>query len=81
MILDELPPQARKVAELLLQGCDNPEIAKELGIAERTVKAHLNKTFLRFQIQGGVKRVKLATFLYRRMRCEEIETNSAPRKH
>lgn len=80
MILDELPPQERKVAELLLQGCDNPEIAKELGIAERTVKAHLNKTFLRFEIRDGIKRVKLATFLYRRMVCERLETNSRRKK-
>lgn len=80
MILDELPPQERRVAELLLQGCDNPEIAKELGIAERTVKAHLNKTFMRFEIRDGIKRVKLATFLYRRMACERLETNSRRKK-
>jgi hypothetical protein len=34
---------------------------KELAIAHRTVKAHVHKMFLRFQISGGVKRVKLAT--------------------
>ncbi|MBZ5614069.1 MAG: helix-turn-helix transcriptional regulator [Acidobacteriia bacterium] len=51
---------------MLLQGCDNSEIAKDLNIAERTVKAHLNRLFLRFGIKGGIKRVKLATLFYRR---------------
>ncbi len=53
------------VAALLLQGCENQEIADKLGIARRTVKAHFNRMFLRYQITSGVKRVKLAVLLYR----------------
>jgi DNA-binding CsgD family transcriptional regulator len=62
----ELRPREQQVVELLLQGCDNDEISKQLNMARRTVKAHFNRLFSRFGISGGVKRVKLATLLYRR---------------
>src|SRR5437879_7983415 len=69
-----LRPRERQVVELLLQGCDNDEISKQLNMARRTVKAHFNRLFTRFGINGGVKRVKLATLLYRRQLCSEEET-------
>ena len=58
-----LRPREQQVVELLLQGCDNDEISKQLNMARRTVKAHFNRLFLRFGITGGVKRVNLATLL------------------
>ncbi len=62
-----LTPREQQIAELLLlQGCNNDEIAKQLNMARRTVKAHFNRLFVRFGITSGVKRVKLATLLYRR---------------
>src|SRR5712692_8298714 len=61
-----------QIAELLLQGCDNAEIASQLKMARRTVKAHFNRLFLRFGITGGIKRVKLATLLYRRQACQQM---------
>lgn len=64
-----LGPRERQIVELLLQGCDNAEIATQLKMARRTVKAHFNRLFLRFGITGGIKRVKLATLLYRRQAC------------
>src|SRR5580692_8923001 len=64
-----LGPREQQIAELLLQGCDNDEIAKQLKMARRTVKAHFNRLFLRFNITSGIKRVKLATLLYRRQLC------------
>lgn len=64
-----LAPREKQIAELLLQGCSNEEIAQHLNIALRTVKAHFNRLFLRFGITGGIKRVKLATLLYRRQLC------------
>src|ERR1700722_11253957 len=64
-----LGPREQQIAELLLQGCDNAEIARQLKMARRTVKAHFNRLFLRFAITGGIKRVKLATLLYRRQTC------------
>jgi DNA-binding NarL/FixJ family response regulator len=70
-------PRERQIIELLLQGCDNSEIARDLKIAERTVKAHFNRLFLRFGIKGGIKRVKLATLLYRRQLWQEREQTVA----
>jgi hypothetical protein len=66
-----LGPREQQIAELLLQGCDNAEIAAQLKMARRTVKAHFNRLFLRFGINSGIKRVKLATTLYRRQLCVE----------
>src|ERR1700690_2943614 len=66
-----LGPREKQIVELLLQGCDNAEIAKQLKMARRSVKAHFNRLFLRFGINDGIKRVKLATLLYRRQLCSE----------
>jgi DNA-binding NarL/FixJ family response regulator len=66
-----LGPREQQIVELLLQGCDNAEIASQLKMARRTVKAHFNRLFLRFGINGGIKRVKLATLLYRRQLCSQ----------
>ena len=67
-----LGPREQQIVELLLQGCDNAEIATQLKMARRTVKAHFNRLFLRFGITGGIKRVKLATLLYRRQSCLQM---------
>jgi DNA-binding NarL/FixJ family response regulator len=61
-----LGPRERQIVELLLQGCVNAEIARELKMAPRTVKVHFNRLYLRFGISDGIKRVKLATLMYRR---------------
>jgi hypothetical protein len=74
----QLGPREQQIAELLLQGCDNDEIAKQLNMARRTVKAHFNRLFLRFGITGGIKRVKLATLLYRRQQQCSNGTVSDP---
>jgi DNA-binding NarL/FixJ family response regulator len=68
-----LGPREQQIVELLLQGCDNAEIASQLKMARRTVKAHFNRLFLRFGITGGIKRVKLATLLYRRQTCLQVD--------
>jgi DNA-binding NarL/FixJ family response regulator len=74
---DLVGPRERQIIDLLLQGCDNSEIARDLNIAERTVKAHFNRLFLRFGIKGGIKRVKLATLLYRRQLWLERQQTAA----
>jgi DNA-binding NarL/FixJ family response regulator len=61
-----LGPREQQVVDLLLQGCDNAEIASQLKMALRTVKMHFNRLYLRFGITSGIKRVKLATLLYRK---------------
>jgi hypothetical protein len=68
-----LGPRDQQIIELLLQGCDNGEIAKQLKMARRTVKARFNRLFLRFGITTGIKRVKLATFFYRRQLCMQAD--------
>ena len=60
-----LARRERQVVNLLLEGCDNVEIAKQLRIAHRTVKACFSRLYLRFGITSGIKRVKLATLVYR----------------
>ncbi len=60
-----LSPRQRQIADLLLQGCGNAEIAEVLKMNRRTVKAHFKRLFLQFRISDGIKRVKLATLLYR----------------
>src|SRR5260370_25474553 len=72
-------PRDRQIIDLLLQGCDNGEIARDLNMAERTVKAHFNRLFLRFGIKGGIKRVKLATLLYRRQLWLERQQTAGDR--
>jgi DNA-binding NarL/FixJ family response regulator len=71
-----LGPREQQIVELLLQGCDNAEIASQLKMARRTVKAHFNRLFLRFGITGGIKRVKLATLLYRRQACLQVPVDA-----
>lgn len=61
-----LGPREKQIVALLLQGCDNDDIARTLNIARRTVKAHFNRMFARFGIRDGIKRVKLAILMYRR---------------
>jgi DNA-binding NarL/FixJ family response regulator len=70
---ERLGPREQQMVELLLQGCDNAEIAAQLKMALRTVKAHFHRLFLRFGITGGIKRVKLATLLYRRQTCLKLD--------
>lgn len=54
----------KQILRLLLQGCDNATIAKELGIAIGTIKTACNKLFLKFQIHDGAKRVQLAVLFF-----------------
>lgn len=63
----KLGPRETQIVDLLLQGCDNKEISQLLKMARRTVKAHFNRLFMRYGLHDfkGIKRVKLATTLYR----------------
>jgi DNA-binding NarL/FixJ family response regulator len=61
----DLSPRQVAIMEMVCQGAGNFEIADKLGCKARTVKAHMNRTFIRFGITNGIKRVKLATRLYR----------------
>src|SRR5439155_948326 len=45
-----LTRRERQVVNLFLEGCENIDIARQLGIAHRTVKACFNRLYLRFGI-------------------------------
>jgi len=64
----------QQVIELLLQGCEDSEIASQLHVAKRTIKMNMNVLFRRFKISGGIKRVKLAVILYR----IQVRQNATP---
>lgn len=74
----QLSPREQQVIELLLLGCDNAEIARELKITRRTVKAHFNRLFLRFGLNHGIKRVKLATMMYRSQASQPMNIAEVP---
>ncbi len=46
----ELSPREREVLQLVVEGLANKQIARRLGIAERTVKAHLTAIFQRIGV-------------------------------
>ena len=46
----ELSQREREVLELVTQGLANKQIARRLGISERTVKAHLTNIFQRIGV-------------------------------
>lgn len=56
-----------QVIELLLQGCENEDIARELRLSPRTIKAILNRLYTRYGVSDSryIKRVRLAVKLYR----------------
>lgn len=54
---DGLSPREREVLRLLAVGRSNREIARTLGITERTVKAHLHRVF---RVLGATDRVQAA---------------------
>jgi DNA-binding NarL/FixJ family response regulator len=64
-ITQAISDREKQVAAGVLSCMSNAEIAKEINVAERTVKMYVNRLFLRHGIKTGVKRVKLATLLYR----------------
>ncbi len=61
-LLEGLTARQRLTAELLSRGASNREIAAQLNISERTVKAHLTETF---RYLGVSDRVQLALLLKR----------------
>ena len=56
--LENLTPRQRDVLQCILRGLSNKEIARELDIAEGTVKIHLAALFAQFAARN---RTELAT--------------------
>jgi DNA-binding CsgD family transcriptional regulator len=59
--IDSLTPRERQVLMLLSHAADNREISRRLGIAERTVKAHLTNLMAKIKVTG---RTEAALFAY-----------------
>lgn len=72
-VLGIMGPRERRICELVVLGARPVDIAKDLRMAPRTVKAHLNRLYLRFGIVDGVKGVKLAVLLFRSKRRTEAK--------
>jgi DNA-binding NarL/FixJ family response regulator len=68
IVASEPNPRELEILKLLMRGYDNAEIATELHIARRTVKAHFNRMFIRYGIVDGFKRVKLVRMFYARLK-------------
>ena len=52
---DDLTPREEEVLRLVGQGLANKQIARRLGIGERTVKAHLTSVFQRLGVSDRVQ--------------------------
>lgn len=50
VLMDELSYREREVLGLVTEGMANKQIARRLGISERTVKAHLTNIFQRIGV-------------------------------
>jgi DNA-binding NarL/FixJ family response regulator len=84
-MIEKTPPRPvvlhareKQIINLLLQGCENKDIAKELCITSRSVKYHFERLFLRFGVTNGIKRVKLAMICHRRQQQCPTFTETVP---
>lgn len=50
-----LSPRERQVALAVAAGASNKEVAREMGITERTIKAHLSSVFERLRVRDRVQ--------------------------
>jgi DNA-binding NarL/FixJ family response regulator len=46
----DLTPREREVLDLLAAGCRNHEIARRLGMSEKTVRNHVSQVLLKLQV-------------------------------
>lgn len=58
-----LTPREREVFNLVVRGKLNKQIAHELGISERTIKAHRHSTMEKFKVESLAELVSLAEAL------------------
>ena len=65
MRLEMLSERERQIALLVVKGLTNKAIAKELGVAEGTVKVHLRTMYQKF---GIYRRAKLAVEIQSELR-------------
>jgi DNA-binding NarL/FixJ family response regulator len=56
----ELTKREREVADLVVRGQSNKEIAHELGVTEGTVKLHLHNVFTKTKVTNRARLVSRA---------------------
>lgn len=56
-LTDSLSERERSVAQLVAAGMSNKQIARELGITERTVKAHISAIFRKMDVRDRLQLV------------------------
>jgi FixJ family two-component response regulator len=61
--LGELSPREREVMELVIAGRLNKQIAGDLGISEKTVKAHRGRVMVKFGARSVAELVKMCSEL------------------
>lgn len=73
----ELTSRQRDVLRLLSRGYSNSEIARSLGVAEGTVKVHVNAAFRMLRVHNRVQAAAaFRTYLQERERINENEAGS-----
>jgi len=55
---NNLTPMEKKVLQLVINACTNNEIAEELGITQRTVKAHISSIYKKLGVRTRVQCIK-----------------------
>lgn len=58
-LLERLTPRERQIVRIISTGASNKEIASQLSISEKTVKAHLTDIFRKFAVSDRVHLVLL----------------------
>jgi RNA polymerase sigma factor (sigma-70 family) len=58
--VEKLTPREREVFELVIRGLTNKHVARSLGCAERTIKAHRQRVMEKMQVQSLAELVSLA---------------------
>jgi DNA-binding NarL/FixJ family response regulator len=54
-VVTDLSQREREVLTLVTEGLANKQVARRLGISERTVKAHLTNVFQRIKVTDRVQ--------------------------
>jgi two-component system nitrate/nitrite response regulator NarL len=60
-VLDSLSPRERDILRGIARGVSNKEIGRELGIAETTVKIHVQHVLRKLDVSSRVQAAVLAT--------------------
>lgn len=63
--MQELTKRQQDIANLIVQGYEDKEIAKELKVSLRTIKANNYMAYMKYQLVGESKRIQLAIILLR----------------